>query len=170
MQQESSMTIEQLYETYYTPLYQRVLRIVRNTADAEDVTQDTFLKAMMALPTFDPSRGSMVGWLYTIAVRTAINHTRRAHVRTSACSLDALYVEPPDQAQSDPQMRYDDATKRDLAVLQQLPPRYREVLYLHGAGYSLKELAAHFGRSTRTMRTWLAEARVALHEQREVCA
>jgi RNA polymerase sigma factor (sigma-70 family) len=111
-----------------------------------------------------------VGWLYTIAVHTAINHTRRAHMRTSTCSVDALYHEPAGQTQSDPQKRYDDATEQDMAALQQLPPRYREVLYLRGAGYSLKELAAHFGRSTRTMRTWLAEARVALREQREACA
>jgi RNA polymerase sigma-70 factor (ECF subfamily) len=166
-------TFESLYQTYYTPIYQRVLRIVRNPHDAEDVTQETFLKVLEALPTFDSSRGSgsVVGWLYTIAVRTAIDATRRRQVRGSTCSLDALAYEPADRAHTDPQTRYTSTIEQAMTALQRLQPHYREVLLLQGAGYSLKELAAHFDKAERTIRAWLTEARQqCLSQETEACA
>src|SRR5215469_11368110 len=131
-------TFESLYQTYYTSIYQRVLRIVRNPHDAEDVTQETFLKALEALPSFDPSRGSgsVVGWLFTIAVHTAIDATRRRQARGSTCSLDGLAYEPADSAYTDPQTRYSSPIEEAMTALQRLQPHYREALLLRGAGYS----------------------------------
>jgi RNA polymerase sigma-70 factor, ECF subfamily len=52
-------------------------QFTRHRQDAEDLTQQTFIKAFHALPRFDPTR-PLINWLLTIARRTALNHFRAA--------------------------------------------------------------------------------------------
>jgi len=62
----------------HTPrVFNYVLHMMRHRQDAEDVTQQTFIKAYTHLASFDPSR-SFIAWLLTIARRTALNHFRSA--------------------------------------------------------------------------------------------
>ena len=163
-------TFESLYETYYPRIYQHALRLVRNVHDAEDVTQDTFVKAFISLPSFDPSRGSVVTWLYTIATHAAYDYKRRSQVRASTYSLDDLMYEVADEEQADPQTRYNGSTEQAVTALKYMQPHYREALLMRGAGYSLDELAAHFGKTERTIRGWLTEARHMLTDEQEECA
>jgi RNA polymerase sigma-70 factor (ECF subfamily) len=162
-------TFESLYETYYRRIYQHALRLVRHVQDAEDVTQDTFVKVYQALPSFDPTGGSITGWLYRIATRTALDHLRKARPGR-VCSLDALLIEPADVEASDPQTRYNGTTEQAMTALRRLQPHYRNTLILHGMGFTLVELAAYFGKTERTVYGWLAEARQALSNQQEQCA
>jgi len=62
----------------HTPrIFNYVLHMTRHRQDAEDVTQQTFIKAYTHLASFDPTR-SFIAWLLTIARRTALNHFRSA--------------------------------------------------------------------------------------------
>ena len=62
----------------HTPrVFNYVLHMTRHRQDAEDIAQQTFIKAYTHLASFDPTR-SFIAWLLTIARRTALNHFRSA--------------------------------------------------------------------------------------------
>lgn len=61
-----------LYETYSTPIYDFCLRMLRNRADAEDVTSEVFLRAMERLGSLR-DHGAFKGWLYTVARNAALS-------------------------------------------------------------------------------------------------
>lgn len=162
-------TFETLYEAHYARIYQRVLSLVRNVQDAEDVTQDAFCKALAALPRFDPSRGSVGGWLYRIATNAARDHLRKRRAGPLLSSLDDLANELADHEQSDPQTRY--VTVEQAATrMRRLQSHYRETLTLRGLGYSIQEIAARLDRSERTVQDWLTEAHHVLSLLSEDCA
>ena len=71
------------------PLFRQALRMTRNRADAEDLLQETMVKAYIGYPSFQP--GSNLGaWLYRILVNTWINTHRRAQRRPVECPADEL--------------------------------------------------------------------------------
>ncbi len=68
---------DHLFARYHGPIYGHILGLVGDPAQAEDLTQDTFLKAYKALP--EARAGAVVAWLYRIAtntVRDALRHRR----------------------------------------------------------------------------------------------
>ena len=69
---------EMLFKKYQTPIFSMICRMVRGE-DAYDITQDVFLKALRAMPSF---RGDskVSTWLYTIARHTCLNHIRHKNV------------------------------------------------------------------------------------------
>ncbi|MBC8135539.1 MAG: sigma-70 family RNA polymerase sigma factor [Fibrella sp.] len=69
---------ETLFKKYQTPIFSMVCRMVRGE-DAYDITQDVFIKALRAIPSF---RGDskVSTWLYTIARHTCLNHIRHKNV------------------------------------------------------------------------------------------
>jgi len=74
-----------LVEALSPAVYRLALKIVSDPLDAEDVLQETFLKAMKALPQFE-GRSSLSTWVHRIAVNEALMHLRR---RTDALQVDS---------------------------------------------------------------------------------
>ena len=66
----------ELYATYSRRLYKTIVGITRNSEDAEDALQDTFLRAHLALHTFE-GRSSIYSWLTRIAINSALMILRR---------------------------------------------------------------------------------------------
>ena len=66
----------QLVERHQRPVYGLLLRMVRAPALAEDLAQETMIKAYRAIATFDRSR-KFSSWLFKIAHNTAIDHLRK---------------------------------------------------------------------------------------------
>lgn len=79
---------EWIVKKYQKRIYFTVLQLVMNHDDADDVIQDTFIKAYTKLDTYDESY-PFYPWLYRIAVNTALNHQKKKS-RTRALSLDDL--------------------------------------------------------------------------------
>lgn len=65
-----------LVEHYSKPVFRLICRIVRNQEDAEELTQDVFLKIFRSLQNFQ-GNSLFSTWLYRIAYNTAITHTRK---------------------------------------------------------------------------------------------
>ena len=66
-----------LYKLYITPVYRYIWIRMHNKEDAEDVTQDTFLKAYQALSRYKHEKTSMLPYLFTIARNLLINHGKK---------------------------------------------------------------------------------------------
>jgi RNA polymerase sigma-70 factor (ECF subfamily) len=68
---------DEIVHTHTSRIFNYVLHMTRHRQDAEDIAQQTFIKAYTHLASFDPTR-SFIAWLLTIARRTALNHFRSA--------------------------------------------------------------------------------------------
>ncbi len=97
---------EQLVHTHHRRVLNYLLHLVRHRQDAEDLAQQTFIKAHRQLHTFDCAR-PLINWLLTIARNNALNHFRSARrwesipqEAASAGPSPAEYVEQQDQADS----------------------------------------------------------------------
>jgi len=124
---------EQLFRKYQTPIFSLVTRMVRGE-EAYDLTQDVFLKALRALPTF---RGDskFSTWLFTIARHTSLNYIRHRGVLTEE-SLEEDQEEHPGSELADVSVDVGRTCEtRELqravdAVLATLPPEARLLLIL----------------------------------------
>lgn len=67
-----------MVEAYSGQIYRLALKMLQNQQDAEDILQETFIKAYNALPRFE-SRSSLSTWLYRIATNEALMFLRRKH-------------------------------------------------------------------------------------------
>src|SRR5262245_25709667 len=129
-------------------------------AEAEDMAQETFVKAWLALPRYEPALGTWRAWLCRIAVNQSIDLLRRGR---PSQALDEWLPDPArgpaEQAENDLQAQ---AVRRALA---QLPPASRAALILseyHGLSYA--EIAAALDIPLGTVMSRLHYARRRLRE------
>ena len=76
-----SRALEDLYRRHAPRIYGLLLRMLRETADAEEVLQETFVDAWKRAGEYAPSRGSVEAWLITIARSRAIDRIRHRGAR-----------------------------------------------------------------------------------------
>jgi RNA polymerase sigma-70 factor (ECF subfamily) len=77
-----------VYDATAARVHGLVLRVIRDPAQAEEVTQETYLEAWRIASRFDPDRGSALSWLLTLAHRRAVDRVRSAE---AASRRDATY-------------------------------------------------------------------------------
>ncbi len=150
-----------LIERYQGVVFGLCYRMMNHQQDAEDVTQETFIRALRAMSGFDVTR-PIRPWLLEIAA----NRCRTARVRRGRRPL-AASVEAGEEC-VDP--RSGPADPDDLAgelerALGRLRPEYRMVFVLfHEQGLPYEEIAQVVGRPVGTVKTWLHRARAHLAE------
>ena len=126
----------ELLARYGPRVYGFLVKLVGNTHDAEDLTQDVFVKAYRNIGRFDTQR-AFAPWLFTIARRTAATFHRRK--RPTA----PLEFEPASEA-ADPlkQAESDDDCQRIWALARLLKERYFQVLWLrYRENFSVAQIA-----------------------------
>lgn len=109
--QKDEQTIRQMVHEYEDYVYSIVMRIVKRRELAEEVTQDTFLKVISKIDSFN-RKSKFSTWLFTIAYRTALNAVNRIR---NEISLDQL----PEAEQPDSITDYDDFRKERQRILWQ---------------------------------------------------
>ena len=77
-----------VYDATAARVHGLVLRVIRDPAQAEEVTQETFLEAWRIASRFDPDRGSALSWLLTLAHRRSVDRVRSAE---AASRRDGTY-------------------------------------------------------------------------------
>jgi RNA polymerase sigma-70 factor (ECF subfamily) len=139
-----------LYDAYVDAVFHTCLRICGGTADAEDVTQETFIRVFRRLKTFNGT-SSLGAWIKRIAVNTSLNHIRGQRRLTAL--VDA--PEPSIPAQTKEVFPADGLTvERIHLAIQQLPDGSRTVLSLHLLeGYQHKEIASILGITESTSKS-----------------
>jgi len=148
-----------LVERYERRLLRVIQRFVRDAHLAEDLAQETFLRAYDRLDQFDTSR-RFGPWLFRIGVNRTLDHLRRVKRRGRwALFSESRGERMPDPGQDDPRAALD--LKQEVhAVLEQIAERYRTVLVLRDLeNFTTSEIAAILERKEATIRWRLAEAR-----------
>lgn len=132
-----------LYDRHAPSVYRHAYRYVRNGALAEDVTQETFVRAWRSRDQFSDARGSARGWLLAIAGHRALDSLRHRSCRDEA--LDATFDVPgPDDTGAEV-LRRERADAVATALLE-LPTDQRTVIELaYDNGLSQTEIARRLG-------------------------
>lgn len=147
-----------LFDQYLGPITSYLYRLTGDRDAADDLAQETFLKAYRALGRTEPALNARA-WLYRIATNTARSWQRRRRLLTWLPLGDGRAIEPADD-----QSPVDDLGERELvaAVLRRVGPAHASVLLLrHHQRLSLEETAAALGVSANTAKVRLYRARKA---------
>ncbi len=166
-QQGDVHAFDQLVERYHGKIYGLTYNMTSNREDAEDLTQEIFVKAFQALPRFK-GKSSFYTWLYRIAVNKTINYRKKRN-RKRAMSLDQF-----DQEIKTDEVYHDLTSKgsplRNLSLtelqkklneaLESLSEKHRTVVVLHDMqGIPHEEISKIVGASVGTIRSRLFYAR-----------
>jgi RNA polymerase sigma-70 factor (ECF subfamily) len=132
-------------------LYRTALRMTRSEADAEDLVQETYIRAFRFKEQFTPGT-NLKAWLFRILTNTFINTYRRKQSQPEFTELDdvdefSLYKRMSDlkvsSASGDPETEFlnglVDSEVKD--ALMELPEKFRQVVLLDVEGFSYKEIA-----------------------------
>jgi RNA polymerase sigma-70 factor (ECF subfamily) len=159
-----------VFDEYQRPIYNYLLRMTLNQVEAEDLTQETFVRAHRSLPGFR-GEASLSTWIYRIATNVSTDHFRRRSTQQAkaALSLDAESEREwlGDGASSSPQQlaaqsEMSDCVQRFIA---RLPADYRTALVLHDLqGLKNREIADVLDVSLSTVKIRLHRARKKLRE------
>jgi len=156
-------TWEQVVREHSARVYRLAYRLSGNVQDAEDLTQDTFVRVFRSLATFTP--GTIEGWLHRITTNLFLDMVRRRRrIRFDALPEDTERL--PGSAPS-PEQVYADATldPQVQAALDALPPDFRVAVVLCDIeGLTYEEIAATLGIKLGTVRSRIHRGRVQLRE------
>ena len=168
-QKGDARCFESLYKRHKRHIYSLCLRMSRNTAEAEDLTQEVFLQLFRKVATF---RGDSAfsTWLHRVAVNVVLMHLRK---KTLPLAAEPLDLEPSDRARNEIGVTDKTLTVSiDRVVLERsvnsLPPGYRVVFMLHDVqGYEHKEIARMMRCSVGNSKSQLHKARLKLRSHLE---
>ncbi len=141
-----------LYSEYYVPVYRYIFIRVKKKELAEDLTQDVFLKIYRSIETLSPQAASPLGYFYTIARNTLIDHWRKKTVVTE--SGDEYMDTVPDPSPNALEMA---KLKEESSILheclQKLTDEQREVVTLRYINdLSNREIAEIVGKNEAAVR------------------
>jgi len=162
----SEEAYRELMRRYERPIFSLIVRMVRDRALAEDLSQEAFIKAFRRLDSFDRRR-KFSSWMFKIAHNTAIDELRRRSLPTVPIEtpdeegVDLLQLLPEDAAEGPERA----ADRLDLArsiewAIGELRPSYREAIVLRfQEGLSYEEVSEVMGLPLGTVKTHLHRAR-----------
>jgi len=140
-----------LYDRYVEAVYRYVFYRVRETAEAEDVTSEVFMKALRAMPRYE-TRQPFLAWLYRIARNAVIDRARRR--RTQVSFEDALAHPNADRILDPDATLFQQVDAETLrGAIRQLTPLQQEVIVLrYVEGLDTRAIARIVGKREGTVR------------------
>jgi RNA polymerase sigma-70 factor (ECF subfamily) len=163
-------TWEEIVREHSARVYRLAYRLTGNSHDAEDLTQEVFVRVFRSLATYTP--GTFEGWLHRITTNLFLDSARRRQrIRFEGLGQDAegrLAGGDPSPAQAFDERHLDGDIQ---AALRGLPPEYRAAVVLCDIeGLSYEEIAATLGIKLGTVRSRIhrgrAQLRTALEHRR----
>ncbi|MBT8297186.1 MAG: RNA polymerase sigma factor [Maribacter sp.] len=155
----------EIYNRYYKAMYNTSLRIVKNSAEAEDVMQESFLNAFTKLHSF---KGEVTfgSWLKRIVINNSIYHYRKQRKKNEVALDDILYkVEDNDGIASD-HVFTELKAQKVMETMKRLKDNYRISLTLHLIeGYDYEEISTIMNISYANCRTMISRAKESLRKK-----
>lgn len=155
----------QLYDAAAPRVYGLAVRVVRDPAQAEEVTQEAFLEIWRTASRFDPDRGSPLSWLLTLTHRKAVDRVRSAE---AASRRDETYHQQNQPVAHDATAEAAQASieaRRVRQALGTLTPVQREALELaYFGGYTHTEVATMLDLPVGTAKTRIRDGLIRLRD------
>ncbi len=163
----------ELVRAHHRKVYSLCYRFTGSGTDAEDLTQDVFVKIYANLSSFDMARGSLQVWITTMTRNLLVDHFRRTKNLRATDSLDEGWDEtgelrPIDRLESHGPTQHDMAAKRELAkmvqqALAQVSPELREAVILRDLqDMDYKEIAQVLNIPEGTVKSRISRGRAEL--------
>ena len=167
----TGLTWEAIVRDHSARVYRLALHLTGNPHDAEDLTQDVFIRVFNSLASYKP--GTFEGWLHRITTNLFLDRVRRRkRIRFDWMGDDDGAVATSDsfdrhERSGQPEDAFDMGNLDDdiLEALAELPPEYRAAVVLSDIeGLSYEEIAVTLGIKLGTVRSRLSRARARLRE------
>ena len=168
-QQGDAAAFERLYRLHSRRVYSLCLRMVGNTAEAEDLTQEAFLQLFRKIATFR-GESAFSTWLHRLAVNVVLMKLRKK----SGTETSLEEVTEPDEESGGPRRDFGSPDLRLIGsidrvnlqrAVERLPPGYKAVFVLHDVqGYEHNEIAEIMDCSIGNSKSQLHKARMRLRE------
>ncbi|HMO57965.1 MAG TPA: sigma-70 family RNA polymerase sigma factor [Roseiflexaceae bacterium] len=153
--------LNELYRRYADAVFRYIFYRINDTAAAEDLTGDVFVKAIEGLPSYQVTGKPFEAWLYSIAHARVIDYYRRQQVRRTTPLNEALAA--GDGTNPDTLVVQRDDVRRVQAALKQITEEQQQVVLLRFInGHSLLEVAEILGRSEGAIKALQHRALAAL--------
>jgi RNA polymerase sigma-70 factor (ECF subfamily) len=163
----------ELVRAHHRRVYALCYRFTGSGTEAEDLTQEVFLKIYSNLTSFDVSRGSLQVWITTLTRNLLVDHFRRTRNLRVTGSLDDGWDEtgelrPIDRLEAKGPTQHDQATRRELEkmvqnALSQVSPELREAVILRDLqDMDYKEIAQVLGIPEGTVKSRISRGRAEL--------
>lgn len=155
---------EEIYKRHHRRVYSVCLRMLQNTSEAEDLTQDVFIQLYRKIGSF---RGdsAFTTWLHRMTVNQVLMHFRKRSVKYEKATEEGeIPVQIVSGSANPERMRIIDKISLDNAI-EQLPNGYKNVFVLHDVeGFEHEEVARILGCSVGTSKSQLHKARLKLQK------
>jgi RNA polymerase sigma-70 factor (ECF subfamily) len=159
---------------YKSKVYNYIFRMVHSALDAEDLTQETFVRAYLSIRSFQ-SRASLNTWLFRIATNLCIDFSRKAKKSQGMVTSLSHETEEEEETERDiPDQAFDPQRlllNKELgkyldSALREMPEKLRTVILLYDIeGLSYDEIANIVGCPLGTVKSRLFNARSALRQK-----
>jgi RNA polymerase sigma-70 factor (ECF subfamily) len=151
-----------LYDMHVDRVYRHIYYRVGNEADAEDLTQQVFLKAWQAIDRYKKTASPFIAWLMTISHNLVIDFYRTRYKRDKAyLEADSMADESGPSPEQETEARFDQQRVR-RAILQLPKDQQHVVLLRFVEGFRNAEIASILGKSEGAIRVILHRGLVAL--------
>ncbi|HWP30190.1 MAG TPA: sigma-70 family RNA polymerase sigma factor [Fimbriimonadales bacterium] len=165
---------ERLMKKTYPKVYQRAYRLVRNSSDAEDLTQETYYRALRKFDTYDGDK-PFENWIFKILGRLFLDLVRYRKRRVKTVSYDAplpqehddtVYFEKPDDSTNpETQFMNEELSEELESAIRKLNPEQRVlVLMADVEGVPYQEISERFNAPIGTVRSRLHRTHRLLRE------
>lgn len=154
-----------LYDATSARVHGLVLRVVRDRAQSEEVTQEVFLEVWRQASRYDESRGSALSWLMTIAHRKAVDRVRSAEAATRRDVTYEQHNQVPDHDVTAEAAHASLEARRVRSALAHLTDVQREAIELaYFGGYTHTEVAALLDLPVGTAKTRIRDGLIRLRD------
>jgi RNA polymerase sigma-70 factor (ECF subfamily) len=151
-----------IFKGDYQRIFRYVMSMVRDTVEAEDLTQETFLRAYRRRDSLR-NQGAQTAWLYRIATHVCLDRLRqfaRRNPMESDADLDQVDIPEPDTPSLQQTLERDEMSECVQSYLNRLSDSYRAVILLHDMHeLTAVEIAQLLGESLATIKIRLHRAR-----------
>ncbi|TGK11555.1 RNA polymerase sigma factor [Leptospira fletcheri] len=158
-------SFEELVLRYETLVYSQARKAFRNETEAEDFTQDVFLKAFEGLSTFK-GRAKFSTWVFSIARNEIIRRYRKDHPEIEA-SLEGVSAEssPDSSSTQESNLMEKETNEKIRSLVDKLPELYRKPISLHYfENMSYKDISENLNLKMNTLKSYIFRGKEILRE------
>jgi RNA polymerase sigma-70 factor, ECF subfamily len=154
---------EAVYDNLAGPVYGLILRVLRDPAQSEEVSQEVLLEVWRTAARFDAAKGTAPTWVLTIAHRRAVDRVRSAAAATAREQRTAEVAVPHDDVAATVEATLD--AERVRECLEGLTEAQRESIELaYYGGYSYRQVGERLGIALSTIKTRIRDGLIRMRD------